>query len=129
MATNIKTVMGHPVVTPVLIVAGARKLIAFMEAVFGGEQQALYPGEGDAIAHAEVKIGDALVMCCDPMPDFPVQTGRLMLYTNNLQATYEKALAHGAKSLTPPEEHKEYGMATARVQDPWGNYWSIAQAL
>jgi PhnB protein len=124
-----KTHGNHPELTPVIIVDGAADFIAFVAAAFGGVQTELYPGENGKIGHAEIQIGSALLMTCDPMPDFPVQTARLMLYVDNLDGTYARAIAAGAKGLTPPESHPEYGMATARVQDRWGNYWTLAKAL
>lgn len=129
MAT-IKTVGAHRVINPVLIIEGAQGLIDFLRQVFGAQVVGdIYPGEGGKIAHAELQIDDCMLMTCDPMPDFPVQTGRLFVYVHDLQRTYDKALAAGARGLSAPETHTDYGMAVARIQDAWGNYWTMAQAL
>ncbi len=124
-----KTLEGHPVLTPVFIADGAKALIAFMKDVFGAEEKAIYPGEGDKIAHAEVSIGGSMVMLCDPFDGFPVQTARIMLYVNDLDDVYKKGVAHGATGLGEPKDETEYGMRVARLQDRWGNYWTLAQVL
>ncbi len=124
-----KTTSGHPELTPVLIAEGASQLLAFLKTAFGAVEKEIYPGEEGKIAHGEVRIGGALLMLCDPSPEFPAQTARLFLYVDDVDAAHGKAVAAGAKDLGAPETAAEYGMRVGRVHDRWGNYWTLAQAL
>lgn len=127
----VRTAHRHPILTPVLIVADCAGLLAFIRDAFGGQEAGeRYPGEQPGtIGHAEIRINDALIMACDPMAGFPPTAARLFLYVVDVQQTYDRAIGLGATALTPPEASPDHGMVTARIQDAWGNYWSLAQAL
>lgn len=77
------------------------------------------------IQHAEVKIGDSIVMlaeACDPWKPRP---SMLYLYVNDVDATYQRAIEAGATSLREPATHF-YGDRSGGVEDPTGNHWWIA---
>jgi PhnB protein len=112
-------------ITPYLIVEGAARLIDFAEAAFGAQVTERLAAPDGRIGHAELRIGDSLVMLADghggrePMPCM------LHLYVDDADGTYQRALAAGAISVEPPED-KFYGDRGALVRDPCGNLWWIA---
>jgi PhnB protein len=112
-------------ITPYLVVAGAARLIDFAKATFGAQETERLAGPEGRIGHAELRIGDSVVMLADahgrrePMPCM------LHLYVDDADATYQRALAAGATSVEAPED-KFYGDRGALVCDPCGNLWWIA---
>ena len=113
-------------VTPYLIVEGAAKLIDFAKAAFGAEERTRMAGPGGAIMHAEIGIGDSVVMLSDAMPpDYPPTSTMLHLYVTDVDATYKSALAAGATSEREPAD-QFYGDRSAGIKDAFGNRWYIA---
>ena len=117
---------GFHTVTPSLVVNGAAKLIDFIKAGLGGEEimRMPMPGPGGKIMHAEVKIGDSIVMLTDAMQQQPTTTS-LFLYVHDVDATYQRALKAGAKSEREPA-NMPWGDRMGEVRDAFGNHWSIA---
>src|SRR5436309_1365807 len=116
---------GFHTITPYLIVQGAAELIDFVKQAFGAEE--LYRGTGTAGGiHAEVKIGDSIVMigggAALQRPSTP--TG-IHLYVKDADAVYERALQAGATSMHAPVD-QNYGDREASVKDQSGNHWYIA---
>jgi PhnB protein len=110
-------------VTPYLIVNDAGKLIDFVKEAFGAKERVRMPGPGGTVAHAEVEIGDSIVMMgTNPDDLFPAM---LYVYFDDADATYNKALAAGATSHEEPND-TFYGDRRAEVRDQFGNRWSIA---
>src|ERR1700694_3700605 len=112
-------------VTPYMIVAGADRLIDFLKAVFGGEETERLAGPAGTIGHAEVRIGDSLVMLADPGPQNPAFPAMLHIYVDDCDATYRKALAAGGSSLREPV-NEFYGDRMSAVSDAFGNQFWIA---
>ena len=85
------------------------------------------------IAHAEIKIGSSQLMLADEYPEMDIRSPRsyggspvgLMLYVEDVDATVERAVAAGAKLLSPPED-KFYGDRMGKLEDPFGHVWAIA---
>lgn len=120
---------GHNTVTPGFSVVGAAKVIAFLERAFGGNVVDKYEGPGGVIFHAEVMLGNSVVMLGEAQPDTgrPAMPAMLSYYVDSgaeCDATYKRALAAGATSVTEPK-NELYGYRNATVQDPGGNMWSI----
>jgi PhnB protein len=120
---------GHHTIIPGFSVVGASKVIAFLERAFAGKVVDKYEGPGGVVFHAEVMLGDSIVMMGEAQPNaehaampamlsFHVDTGA------EVDATYRRALEHGAKSITEPK-NAFYGYRSATVQDPGGNRWTI----
>lgn len=116
---------GYPRVSPYLIVGDAHASLQFMVAAFDGEvvRQHLRP-DGD-VMHAEVRIGDALIMVGGANPEWPAVPAALHIYVPDVDATYPRALAAGARSVSPPET-KPYGDRSAYVTDASGTMWFIS---
>lgn len=117
---------GYASITPSLVVDGAEQLIEFMEKAFGGEERLNMPRDDGKVMHAEVRIGNSVVMVGDTMPEFPaVQNASLHLYVGDVDAVYRQALEAGATSVMEPTL-MFYGDRTATVLDSWGTRWAIA---
>jgi PhnB protein len=110
-------------VTPTLRVRGAAKLIEFTKRVFGAEEVDRYDAPNGAVLHAEVRIGDSIVMTADAAEE--AMPGALYVFVRDVDAAYGRALEAGARSLQEPED-QFYGARVARVKDPFGNVWAVA---
>jgi PhnB protein len=115
---------GYHSVTPSLVVRGAAKLIDFVKAAFGAEEALRMPGPTGEIMHAEVRIGDSLIMLNDAMRQSPT-TSALFLYVTDVDSVYQRALKAGATALSEPA-NMFWGDRMAQVKDQFGNQWSIS---
>jgi PhnB protein len=118
---------GRSVVSPYLVVRGAARLIDFLGAAFGGEPILRVPAADGTLHHAEVRIGDSVVMMGDASREHPPQTAMLHVYVADTDATYGRALSVGATSVAKPAD-QPYGDRRAAVSDAFGNVWWIATA-
>jgi PhnB protein len=116
---------GYHSVTPYLTVHGVAKLIDFMKQVFDGKEVERMPRPDGTIGHAEVRIGDSVVMMGEPMADQNPMPCTLYLYVPDTDAIYKRAMQAGATSLMEPKD-QFYGDRNAGVQDASGNRWYIA---
>jgi PhnB protein len=119
---------GYTTVTPWLISKDTARLLDFVRRAFGGEETARVHNEDGSIGHAEVRIGDSVVMLFDAKPDWPETPGFLRLYVPDGDATFRKALAAGATAVTELTE-LFWGDRVGRVQDPFGNLWWIQERV
>jgi PhnB protein len=111
----------HPV-TPWMIGKDTAGLIDFLEAAFGAEELGRMADEDGVIGHAEVRIGDSVVMMFDKR-GWPPTPAFLRLYVDDVHATVERAVAAGATVVTEPT-HLFWGDLVGRLADPFGNlYW------
>jgi PhnB protein len=115
---------GYHSVTPSLVVKGAAKLIEFVKEAFGAEEAFRMPGPTGEIMHAEIRIGDSVVMLNDAMRQSPTNS-TLFLYVADVDRTYQRALKAGATALSEPA-NMFWGDRMAQVKDQFGNQWSIA---
>ena len=115
---------GYHTFTPYFVVEGASDFIEFVKKAFGAAEIYRFPAPGGKIGHAEVRVGDSVVMLADTTPEFPPSKMVSYLYVPDVDATYKKALATGAKSQREPA-NQFYGDRVATVMDRWGNTWSI----
>lgn len=116
---------GYHSVTPVIMVNGAARLTDFLKNVFDAKILTSIPGPNNTVAHSEVQIGDSRLMIADANPMFPAQPGSFYLYVTDVNATYKRALAAGAKIEREPKD-QFYGDRNASVIDEFGNRWSMA---
>ena len=114
-------------VTPYLVVEGAEELMKFLQDTFGATIRGgdVMRGPDGRIGHAEVEIGDSIVMLADVPPDGEAMRTMLNVYVEDCDATYKKALAAGAESVSEPED-QFYGDRNGGVRDKWGNQYYIS---
>ena len=115
---------GYHSVTPYLIVKGAAQLIDFVKQAFGAQETFRMPG-GGGIMHAEVRIGDSMVMMSDAMGEYGPMPTMLFLYVEDVDAVYKRALKAGGVSTQEPED-QFWGDRGGAVKDAFGNQWWIA---
>ena len=116
---------GYHTVTPYLMVREVARLIAFLEQAFGAKESERLRRPDGTIMHAEVRIGDSVVMMGEASNESEPRPGSLYLYVEDTDAVYQRALAAGATSIMEPAD-QFYGDRNAGVKDPAGNYWWIA---
>jgi uncharacterized glyoxalase superfamily protein PhnB len=116
---------GYHTVTPWIIVKGAAQLIDFLKKAFGAEEIGgrVYNEDG-TIGHAEVQIGDSVVMMFDSRPEWPATPSFLRLYVEDADAVFKQAVAAGGSVVTEVTE-LFWGDRIGRVRDPFGNIWWI----
>jgi PhnB protein len=126
----------YPRLSPYLCVDGAAAAIDFYSDVLGATERMRLPAPDGKVAHAELGFGDAVVMLSDEFPEMGVHSPRsvggspvtLSLYVDDVDATYERALAAGATSLRPVAD-QFYGDRSGQFTDPFGHRWSIASRV
>ena len=124
---------GYPRLSPYLCVDGAAKAIEFYTSVFGAKERMRIPAPGGRIGHAELQVGDALIMLADEHPEMqfvgPKKVGgtpvTLSLYVEAVDEVFARALRAGAKSVRPVAD-QFYGDRTGQFEDPFGHRWSVA---
>jgi PhnB protein len=115
---------GYHAVTPFVIVKGAAEFIDFMKQAFGAEEIARVNGEDGSIGHAEVRIGDAVVMLFDSKKEWPKTPAFLRLYVADVDDVCQRALKAGGTLITKLTD-LPWGDRACRVRDPQGNLWWI----
>ena len=116
---------GYHSVTPYLVVPGVARLIDFLKQAFGAVEKHRVPGPDGRVMHAEVIVGDSPVMMGEPSAQARAMPAMLHMYVEDVDASYARALAAGAKSVRPPTD-EFYGDRMAGVEDPTGNQWWMA---
>lgn len=125
---------GYHSITPYLVCKGAAKAIEFYTRAFGAKEFVRMPGPEGRIMHAEVKIGDSVLMLADENPDRGAvappagsiaRSASIMFYTDDVDATFKRALDLGASSIQTPTD-MFWGDRMGNLMDPFGHQWAIA---
>ena len=124
---------GYPRLSPYLCVDGAARAIEFYSEVLGASVRMRMDGPDGNIGHAELQLGNSVIMLADEYPDIgflsPARIGgtavTLHAYVEDVDAVFAKALAAGAKELSPVE-NQFYGDRSGQFEDPFGHRWSVA---
>jgi PhnB protein len=125
---------GYHSVTPYLIVDGAAEAIRWYGQAFGATEALRLPvPDSDRLAHAEIRIGDSVVMLSDEWPDMDMlgpasrggATASMMIYVEDSDAVFARAMAAGATQERPVET-QFYGDRSGTLIDPFGHRWTIS---
>ena len=127
---------GYPRVMPYLSIDGAAAAIDFYTSVLDAKERMRMPAPEGKVGHAELEIGDSVIMLADESPEMgnkgPTSLGgtpvSIMVYVEDVDATFAKALKAGGTELQPLED-KFYGDRSGSFDDPWGHQWHVASHI
>jgi len=108
-----------------MTVQGVAELIDFLKQAFEAKEIERMPGPNGKVGHAQLKIGDSMVMMGEADSQEKAMPCAMYLYVNDTDASYNRAIAAGASSIMAPAD-QFYGDRNAGVKDPSGNFWWIA---
>jgi PhnB protein len=123
---------GYPRICPYLHIDGAADAIEFYKHVFGATERVRMDGPDGRVGHAELGIGDSVVMLADEYPDLGVLGPKtiggtpvvLSIYVEDVDATVARATEAGA-TVDRPVQDRFYGDRVGQIEDPFGHVWSI----
>lgn len=123
----------YPQVIPYLCVDGASAAIEFYSDVLGATERMRMPAPGGKIGHAELELGDSMIMLADEFPEMGQRSPKtiggtpvtISVYVEDVDSVFDKAVKAGANALRPVE-NQFYGDRTGQFEDPFGHRWSVA---
>jgi len=124
---------GYPRVIPYLSVDGATAAIDFYIKVFDAKERMRMPAPGGKVGHAELEIGDSVVMLADAFPDMGGRSPKalggtpvtIMIYVQDVDAVFDRAISAGA-TAERKVENQFYGDRAGQFVDPFGHKWFVA---
>jgi PhnB protein len=124
---------GYHSITPYLIVSGAAQALDFYARAFGAKERMRLSSPDGKVGHAEIEIGDSVVMLADEFPQMGARSPQsiggspvgICLYVTDVDAVFKQALAAGAKEVRPVQD-QFYGDRSGTLLDPFGHQWTIA---
>ena len=124
---------GYRTLTPYLCIKGAGEAIDLYARAFGAVELVRMAGPGNSVMHAEVKIGDSILMISDEFPDWgqlgPISRGgttcTMMMYVEDCDAAFQRAVDAGCTATSQPKD-EFWGDRFAKVTDPFGHQWAFA---
>ncbi len=124
---------GYHTLTPYLVIRDAAKAIEFYEKAFGAKETFRMPGPGGKIMHAELQIGDSMLMLAEEMPEYGAKSPQALggspvnvfLYVEDADKVFNQAVAAGA-TVTMPLADQFWGDRYGKLADPFGHQWSVA---
>ena len=123
----------YPRVTPYLIVDDGAAAIDFYKSVLGASERMRMEGPGGKVGHAELEIGNSVIMLADEAPEMDARGPKtvggtpvsLHVYVEDADSVFERAIEAGAEALRPLED-KFYGDRSGSFEDPFGHHWHVA---
>jgi PhnB protein len=123
---------GFHSVTPYLIISGAAKAIEFYKSAFGATELVRMPDKSGRVMHAEIRIGDSVIMLADENPNMGYKspstlgasTSSIVLYVQDVDSMFATAIKAGARSQRPVAD-QFYGDRMGTLEDPFGHVWTI----
>jgi PhnB protein len=124
---------GYHSVTPYLMVEGAAQAISFYKEAFGATELFRMADDRGRVSHAEIRVGDSVLMLADTHPGTTCSNPRslggssvgLMIYVENVDTVFSRAVRAGGKSLRPLAD-QFYGDRSGTLEDPFGHVWTVA---
>ena len=119
-------------VIPHFTVNDGAAALEFYKKAFGATERMRMPAPGDKVGHAELEIGDSLVMLSDQFPDMGILDAKtigntpvsIVVYVEDVDKVFASALEAGAKQVEAVED-KFYGDRAGTLEDPWGHRWNV----
>ena len=115
---------GYHTLTPYLTLKGAAQAIDFYKKAFGAEEKMRMPGPGGAVMHAELRIGDSMLMLSEAIQD-PPSASSLFVYVADVDAAFARATAAGC-TVNMPLADQFWGDRFGKLVDPFGIRWAMA---
>lgn len=116
---------GYTAVAPWVMTEDTGALLDFITVAFGGEELARVQVEDGSIGHAEIRVGDTVVLAFDRRPEWPAMPSLLRVWVPDADTAMAAAVAAGARTVTPASD-SAFGQRGGRVRDPFGNIWWVA---
>jgi PhnB protein len=124
---------GYHSATPYLIVNGAARALDFYKRAFGAKELMRIPAPGDRVGHAEMKVGDSVIMLADEHPEMDARAPghfggspvSLLLYVTDVDKQFKQALDAGATEVRPVAD-QFYGDRSGTLKDPFGHSWHLS---
>lgn len=116
---------GYTTIAPWIVTPDTGRLLDFVTAAFDGAELARVPLEDGTIGHAEIRVGDTVLLAFDQRPDWPAMPSLLRVFVADADTTMERAVAAGARVVTTAATHA-FGQRGGRIRDPFGNIWWIS---
>ena len=114
--------------TPYLLVDSVPSLLEYLQKAFAAKVVNRATNEAGIVNHAQVKVGNSMVMMGQAQAEYPAMPTMLYVYVDNVDEAYQQALAAGGESLREPVD-EDYGDRSGGVRDPLGNIWWLATPL
>jgi PhnB protein len=131
---NVKPIPdGYPRVTPYLCIDGAADAIEFYSKVLDAKERMRMPAPDDKIGHAELQLGDSLIMLADEFPEMGIRSPKtvggtpvtISVYVEDVDEVFKRAVSEGSTVLRDIR-NEFYGDRTGQFEDPFGHRWSVA---
>jgi len=124
---------GYHTVTPYLTIRGADRAIEFYKRAFGAKELLRMPGPGGKLMHAELQIGNSIIMLSDEFPEMGGKSPQalngtpvsIFLYVEDVDKVFQQAVATGASVQMPPQD-MFWGDRFGKIGDPFGHNWALA---
>jgi PhnB protein len=124
---------GYHTATPYLIVKDGARALEFYKTAFGATELMRLDGPGGKLGHAEIRVGDSVLMLADEFPEMGARSPQslggspvsILLYVEDADARFAQAVAAGAKVLRPVKD-QFYGDRSGTLEDPFGHVWTVA---
>jgi PhnB protein len=124
---------GYHSVTPYLCIDGATEAIAFYKKAFGAKERMRMDAPGGKIGHAEIMIGDSIIMMADEFPEMEFRSPKarggtpvtLHIYVKNVDQAFPRAIEAGA-TVKQPVKNQFYGDRSGTLEDPFGHIWHLS---
>jgi uncharacterized glyoxalase superfamily protein PhnB len=121
--TAVQTAKNYRTVTPYLIVADVPRLLKFLADAFDATERVRVPRGDGSIMHAEVQLGDSIVMMGEPTGTVSAMPASIFLRVQDADAAYRKAIEAGGTSVSEPKDQPHADERYGGVKDPCGNLW------
>lgn len=115
---------GYTTVAPWVVTDDTGAFLDFVTQAFGGEELGRVPTEAGAIGHAEIRIGDTVVLAFDRSADWPVMPSLLRVFVADADDTFARAVEAGGRVVTFLADDA-FGQRGGRIKDPFGNIWWV----